>query len=243
MAVIECSGCGKAVSVQETSCPNCGLVLPEAKTPTLLQPKPRACVITLMLIGISALVYALTVTNPKLIQMFSITQYEGIGSTVVWEPALPEIASGQLWRLFTPSLIQFSIISFLPAMVFLFYFGRRIEKRNGPRFLIIFVLLAGILSNLGQYVWNGPNFGGNGGVVYALFGYAWMTGMSGHGNDAKLPTYIVVILLLLFAIEVIPWGPVYHSAYVVTGVGFAFGLAWGYLSAFVGNGTKQSTDN
>ena len=244
MALIECIGCDKAISVQEQSCPHCGMVLPKANTPpTLPQTQARARAITLMLIGISAVVYALTVTNPKWIQVFSITQYKGMGYKVDWESALPEITSGQLWRLFTPSLIHFSIISFFPGMAFLFYFGSRIEKRNGPRFLVIFVLLAGILSNLGQYAWNGPNFGGSGGVVYALFGYAWMVGMSSRGNDAKLPTYIVVIFLLLLALEFIPLGPGHRSAYVVTGVGFAFGLAWGCLSAFGGNGSKQLANN
>lgn len=95
---------------------------------------------------------------------------------------LEPIKHGQLWRLFTPMFIHFGWEHLIFNMVSLFYFGGQIELRKGSLVLLALVLIASPLSFLAQYAWdveiNGPEsvpiVGGMSGVVYALFGYAWM---------------------------------------------------------------------
>ncbi|PYK98399.1 MAG: hypothetical protein DME19_12705, partial [Verrucomicrobia bacterium] len=89
---------------------------------------------------------------------------------------LPEIRHGELWRLVTPIFLHGGLMHILFNMLCLSDFGTMIERRQNTRVLTALVLVIAALSNLGQYLWQGPDFGGMSGVVYGLIGYIWMRG-------------------------------------------------------------------
>ena len=78
------------------------------------------------------------------------------------------------WRIVTPIFLHFSVIHLLFNMMTLWQFGPPIESSRGSwRFALLVVAIA-VPSNVAQYLWSGPAFGGMSGVLYGLFGYLWM---------------------------------------------------------------------
>ncbi len=147
-----------------------------------------------------------------------------------WE-GLREIREGEVWRLVTPIFLHFSMfgIPFLHALFnayWLYYFGGMFEYRRGSWRLALFVLVAAIVSNLTQYLWNGPLFGGMSGVNYALFGYLWMKTRyapeSGIYLDQNTITFFVVFFFLCLTGLV---GSVANGAH---GGGLVIGMIIGY---------------
>ncbi len=138
---------------------------------------------------------------------------------------LGQIARGELWRLVTPIFLHFGLMHLVFNMLALLQLGGLIEARQGAWRLLAIVLLAAVVSNLAQYFHRGPNFGGMSGVVFALFGYAWMQGRFVPGSGLSLPGSTVFLCLLwLVACSVQDRLQVANMAH---GAGFGVGLALG----------------
>ena len=54
--------------------------------------------------------------------------------------------------------------------------GGSIEQVIGKFSLFTVLIVSALVSNVGQFMVDGPNFGGLSGVVYALVGYVWWMG-------------------------------------------------------------------
>ncbi|MCH1920331.1 rhomboid family intramembrane serine protease GlpG [Shewanella sp. A3A] len=80
----------------------------------------------------------------------------------------------QFWRVFTPSLLHFSLMHIAFNMLWWWYLGGRIENSLGSGRLLLLLVVAGTLPNMVQFFFDGPNFGGLSGVVYGLIGYSWV---------------------------------------------------------------------
>jgi GlpG protein len=142
---------------------------------------------------------------------------------------LPEVRSGQFWRLFTPMFIHFGVVHILFNMLWLRDLGSMIEARQNSLVFIALVLVIAALSNLAQYYANGPFFGGMSGVVYGLFGYVWIRGRLDPASGLFVnPTTVSMMLiwLVLCFMDIIP-----HVANYAHFAGLAVGAAWGYLSS------------
>jgi GlpG protein len=144
---------------------------------------------------------------------------------------LHDVLAGQVWRLFTPVFIHFGVAHLLFNMLWLFQLGSMIEGRQGHiRFaLLVLGLAAG--SNIAQYAYAGPSFGGMSGVVYGLFGYIWLRGRFDPASGLFMDRQNVILMVVWFvACFTGLVGPVANGAHAA---GVILGAACGYLSAQV----------
>jgi GlpG protein len=141
---------------------------------------------------------------------------------------LPEIRQGEIWRLFTPIFMHFSVMHILFNMLCLRDMGSMIEGRQSSWLLVVMVLSMAAVSNLFEYFWGGPNFGGMSGVIFGLFGYIWVRGKldpaSGLIMDRRSATIQIIWLVLCLTGLV---GPIANGAHLS---GLVMGAAWGWLS-------------
>ena len=151
------------------------------------------------------------------------------GDFIAWMPGLVEVRAGQVWRLITPIFIHFGLPHIAFDLMLLHTLGTIVESRFGERYFSGFVVVSAALSNLGQYCWSGPVFGGLSGIDYALFGFLWMRGKHDPGSNLLPSQNAVFQMIGWFVICLV--GIIPLVANVCHAVGLAVGMAWGWLSA------------
>lgn len=140
---------------------------------------------------------------------------------------LPEVLNGQLWRLFTPIIIHFGILHIAFNMVWLYQLGSAIEQHYSIKRFAMLVLIISLTSNLAQFIWSGPLFGGMSGVVYGLLGYVWTQGKYNPYARIGLNQNIAIMMLIWF---VICWlGLVGNIANMAHTVGLVAGVVLGLI--------------
>lgn len=105
-------------------------------------------------------------------------QFDAITPFLISEysrPILPEIMSGQVWRLITPIFVHFGMMHLLFNSMMTFQLGSLLEPKMGSLPYVLLIAVMAVGSNLGQYFVTGPSFGGLSGILYGLFGYFWMS--------------------------------------------------------------------
>lgn len=164
----------------------------------------------------------------RLLRWLLISQYEAAPG-FFWGHGLVELQHGQLWRLITPIFVHFGIWHILFNMLWLRDLGSMLEAEQGSRALLAKIVVIAILSNLAQYAFSGPFFGGMSGVVYGMLGYIWMKGKFDPNSDLFLhPTTVTMMIAWFFfgAFGIIP-----NIANFAHGAGLAAGIVWGFISA------------
>ncbi len=141
----------------------------------------------------------------------------------------PEVVEGQVWRLITPIFIHYGPMHILFNMMWLFDLGKFIQERFSSLYLALFILGCGIVSNLAQYWWDGPVFGGMSGVNYALFGFLWIRGKFDPRAGWQLHATTVQTMLLWFVLCFTPLIP--HVANAAHFGGLLAGGLWGFLTS------------
>jgi len=144
---------------------------------------------------------------------------------------LPDVFAGEVWRLFTPTIIHFGPIHLLFNMMWLYDLGCMIEARRSSWLLAGLVTVIAVISNFAQFFFSHhPYFGGMSGVVYGLAGYVWMLGKyhpaSGVGLNPQSVTILLVWLVVCYTDIV---GPVANTAHLA---GLIVGMVWGRASAY-----------
>lgn len=176
--------------------------------------------LTALLIALSVLVALLSNfgSDYSLIHVLFITEYR---------QGLNEISSGQLWRLFTPALIHFGILHIAFNMLWLYQLGSAIEQRQGINRMAILVVISAGLSNIAQFIWSGPMFGGMSGVVYGLLAYLWVQGRYNPRAGLGLDQNIAIMMLIWF---VVCWmGLIGNIANMAHTIGLVSGAILGLL--------------
>jgi GlpG protein len=143
---------------------------------------------------------------------------------------LPEVASGQFWRLISPIFLHMNVAHLLFNMMAFYQLGCMIEARRSTFTLFLLIVVTGILSNLAQfYVTGHPAFGGMSGVVYGLAGYIWIRGKCDPASGLFLDRQSVIYLLVWLVICYVGWvGRVANMAHLA---GLIVGMIWGRVSA------------
>jgi GlpG protein len=187
--------------------------------------------LTFVLITISVLVaiYSKAGAAQQSIMGLFITDYTVTGEMLRWNSTLPELRHGQIWRLFTPMFIHFGLLHILFNMLWLRDLGSMIEGRQSTWRLALLVLVIAACSNLAQFYYGGPAFGGMSGVVYGLLGYIWMRGKFDPGSGLYLHSYTIIMMIIWFFACFTPIMP--NAANACHAVGLVIGIVWGYLSS------------
>ncbi|WP_208950277.1 rhomboid family intramembrane serine protease GlpG [Rahnella sp. ChDrAdgB13] len=133
----------------------------------------------------------------------------------------------QVWRWFTPALMNFSLFSLLINLVWWWYMASQIEQHLGSGKLFTVTLIAALISGWGQSMVNGSWFGGLSGVVYALMGYVWLTGVLKPESRLYVPGGLLAISLIFMFIGYATGGA------AVANAAHTFGLGLGLVMAFV----------
>lgn len=147
---------------------------------------------------------------------------------------LASVGKGELWRTITPIFIHLEVLHLAFNMIMFYQFGRLLESLRGTARFAIAVLSIAIISNLAQAVFpeslgGNPFFGGMSGVVYGLFGYAWMKSIFDPTPGFMLSQVTVIVLIGWLLLCMTPAiGNVANVAHVV---GLAVGAAFGFLPA------------
>ncbi len=142
---------------------------------------------------------------------------------------LPEVRQGEVWRLITPIFLHGDFMHIIFNMMWLAQLGRFIETRFGAAKLLAIILAVSIGSNLAEYLWKGPYFGGMSGVNYGLFGFLWMKGKFGRDQGWQLnPQTVQLMLMWMVLCYTGMLGPIANGAH--TG-GLLIGALLGIASA------------
>jgi GlpG protein len=175
--------------------------------------------LTLSLIGASVAVTLAVGLNPSFYDMRWLAISNG------GMDFLAEVRAGQVWRLITPIFIHFGPLHLIFNMLWLRDLGAMIETRQGMLKLALLVVVIGVASNLGQYVLDGPLFGGMSGVLYGLFGYIWLRGQCDPASGLGLsPTTVWMMMAWYFLCL---FGIIGNVANVTHTVGLVLGVLWG----------------
>jgi GlpG protein len=111
-------------------------------------------------------------------------------------------------RLLGPAFFHFSWLHIVFNTMWWWQLGGSIEKTLGKTTLINLLLISAIVSNLGQFLVSGANFGGLSGVVYALVGFVWWFGYLAPERGLSLSKPIVGFLLFWLVLGFVDLLPV-----------------------------------
>ncbi|KAA0138942.1 rhomboid family intramembrane serine protease [Gimesia chilikensis] len=197
------------------------------------QPFTSRCPVTSLLIGVSVVVFLLMQTNDYNIpirQALSICSFEVSGDMVRYDTRLLDIQKGELWRLVSPIFLHFGPLHILFNCIMTYQLGGAIEINRGSLKLAAMVILIAVPSNLAQYWFSGPMFGGLSGVVYGLFGYMWMKSLYDPQSSFFIPPNMVIILIGWFFLCIA--GVVGNVANYAHGFGLGTGIVIGLVSTW-----------
>jgi len=178
----------------------------------------HAGVVTLVIFAICWLVFLLSLV--------------GWGNTIFNEISFfPQLTFDHLlehpYRLLGPAFFHFSWMHIVFNTMWWWQIGGAIERTLGKWALVNLFLVSAIISNFGQFIVSGPNFGGLSGVVYALFGYVWWYGWlapeKGLTISKPIVGFLLFFMLLGFA-DVLPVNMA-NTAHLL-GLVSGCGLAW-----------------
>lgn len=204
----------------------------------------RGRAVTLLLfavcVGVALLTHLGEATESPVLQALSINHYDRYDSQhIKFHPDLADVRAGQVWRLVTPIFLHFGPVHLVLNMLGLLTLGGRVEASRGWWKYLLLVVAIAVPSNVAEYYctftlaetpWfrldQGPSFGGISGVLYGLFGYAWVKSKCAPELGLQVSREDVVVglgwlVMCLFGL----FGPIANVAHFV---GLAAGAAIGY---------------
>ncbi len=131
------------------------------------------------------------------------------------------------YRIVTPILLHFSLIHIAFNTIWWWKLGGEIENKIGTFYLILLLVTSAVISNTGQFIVSGSNFGGLSGVVYALVGFVWCIGHLQPKAGLQLSNFMMGFLIIWLALGFLNWLPINtanmaHLLGLLTGCVMAF---------------------
>lgn len=176
---------------------------------------------TLILLSVLASLLIGFGSNQHWLERLSFSQFVIQGDQLYYDDLLAMLQGGELWRIWTPIFLHFSLLHILFNLLWVWIIGRRLEQLQGGWQLILLVAFSGALSNFGQYLLSGPLFGGMSGVVFALLSYTWLwdrvAGRPVFGFPPMLMGFMLFWLALGYsgALEVMGMGAIANTAHLL----------------------------
>jgi len=122
-------------------------------------------------------------------------------------PLFEKIRQGEIWRTFTPCLLHSDIFHLFFNMIWLAVLGKQLEKRLRKVRYILFMVIAGIVSNTAQYLMSGSGFMGFSGILCAMFAFIWVrqrkSAWEGYQLDKGTMGFIAFFILFMFALQLL----------------------------------------
>ncbi|MCH2212711.1 MAG: rhomboid family intramembrane serine protease [Fuerstiella sp.] len=153
-----------------------------------------------------------------------IVDYDGT-RMIQYETPWNAVLRGEVWRPITPIFLHFGVLHLLFNMMWMKQLASSVESVKGTRRFLVLVFLIALISNLAEFYWSGPTFGGMSGVVFGMIGYVWMQGKTQPHQGLGLPQETLVFAVLwLFLCMGGAFGPIANAAHLA---GFAAGILLG----------------
>lgn len=150
---------------------------------------------TAITICLSLLVFGLmAVLGDTVVSLLTIVPIDIVGGKPVFGTLRESLSSGQVWRLLSPAFLHFGWMHLLFNMLWLWFFGSQVERRQGRGRFIVLLLATGIGGNLAQYGAGTVLFGGMSGVDFGLMGYVWLMSRRRPKSGFFVPQMLVVLM-------------------------------------------------
>jgi GlpG protein len=108
------------------------------------------------------------------------------------------------FRLLTPIFLHFGLFHLVFNIFWLLDLGVTLERHIGAARYALLIVVCAIASNLAQFYFGGPNFGGLSGVIYAFVGYLWMRGRTDPLGELRAPPRLVSFFVVWMALGFTP---------------------------------------
>jgi GlpG protein len=168
-----------------------------------------------------------------------LTVFAGVrlsGDEATWEhfarwgaPSATKIWHGAYWGLITSAFVHFEVWHLAFNLYWLWVFGRVLEAAIGPLRWLAFFVGAALVGSSAELAAAGETGIGLSGVIYAVFGFLWVSRRSRPAFAAILPRSTVNLFLGWFVFCVLAtrlgFFPIANAAHAG---GLAFGLACGW---------------
>lgn len=139
-----------------------------------------------------------------------------------------DVGKGEVWRLVTPIFLHLSPMHLLFNVFATYSLSGLLEMRLGTLRLLMMVLGIAVVSNVAQYAYAGPGFGGLSGVIYGLFGFVWIKSKFDFGFGIRLdPRSVVIMFGFLFLCLTGAMGSIANTAHFV---GLTVGIMWAFAT-------------
>lgn len=159
------------------------------KFPFFATLKAHAGPLTLLVMAVSIVIFI----------AISIVGYAPLLGPLGW-PITPE-QHYQVWRYFSHSLLQFSLMHLVFNLLWWWYLGGALERTLGTGKLVTLTLIASLLSGFMQTTFTGPLFGGLSGTVFALMGYVWLRSVRDPASGLQMQSGLLIFAVIWLVIE------------------------------------------
>lgn len=104
----------------------------------------------------------------------------------------------QYWRLLSPSIMHGNVFHILFNLLGWYQLAGMVEQRKGSGYLLILTVMTALSTDILQFTFVKRPFLGLSGVVFGIFGYAWMKGKLDPADGIGVPPSTVVNALVFY---------------------------------------------